>query len=89
VWDAQGRPLLQARVFGLVKAEPQETPFSYAETYGEHGHSDPEYHEHFAVSDVPPGDYTIAVVVNGRRLTRRIRVEANRVSWIVFGSRAH
>ncbi|HEX4601942.1 MAG TPA: peptidoglycan DD-metalloendopeptidase family protein [Gemmatimonadales bacterium] len=89
VWDAQGRPLLQARVYGLLKAEPQETPFSYAETYGVHGHSDPEYQDHFAVSDVPPGDYTVAVVVNGRRLTRRIRVEANRVSWIVFGSRAH
>src|SRR5207253_2686535 len=40
VWDAQGRPVPQARVYGLMKAEPQETPFSYAETYGEHNHPD-------------------------------------------------
>ena len=42
-------------MYGLWKAEPQETPYSYAETYGEHNHPDPLYHEHFAVSDVPPG----------------------------------
>jgi len=89
VWDAHGRPLPQARVYGVVKAEPQETPYSYAETYGEHNHPDPDYREHFAVSDVDPGDYTLAVVVDGKHLTRRVRVEANRVSWVVFGSRAH
>ena len=89
VWDAQGRPVLQARVYGLIKAEPQETPFSYAETYGEHNHPDPAYREHFAVSDVEPGDYTVSVVVDGKRLTRRIRVEANRLTWVVFGSGAH
>src|SRR5205814_9204261 len=43
VWDAQGRPVPQARGFGLMKAEPQETPFSYAETCGEHNHPDPAY----------------------------------------------
>jgi len=89
VWDAQGRPVPQARVYGLIKAEPQETPFSYAETYGEHNHPDPAYREHFAVSDVEPGDYTVSVVVDGKRLTRRIRVEANRLTWVVFGSGAH
>ena len=89
VWDAQGRPVPQARVYGLMKAEPQETPFSYAETYGEHNHPDPAYREHFAVSDVESGDYTLAVVVEGKRLTRRIRVAAGRLSWVVFGSGAH
>ena len=89
VWDAQGRAVTQARVYGLMKAEPQETPFSYAETYGEHNHPDPAYREHFAVSDVEPGDYTLAVLVDGKRLTRRIRVEAGRVTWVVFGSGAH
>ena len=89
VWDAQGQPVPQARVYGLIKAEPQETPFSYAETYGEHNHPDPAYREHFAVSDVEPGDYTVSVVVDGKRLTRRIRVEANRLTWVVFGSGAH
>jgi len=28
-------------------------------------------------------------VVDGKRLTRRIRVEANRLTWVVFGSGAH
>jgi len=89
VWDAQGRPAAQTRVFGLIKAEPQETPYSYAETYGEHNHPDPDYGEHFAVSDVEPGEYTLAVAVGGKRMTRRVRVEAGRVTWVEFGSRAH
>jgi hypothetical protein len=89
VWDAQGRPAAQVRVYGLVKAEPQETPYSYAETYGEHNHPDPDYGEHFAVADVEPGDYTLAVVVAGKRMTHRVRVAADRVTWVEFGSRAH
>ncbi len=89
VWDARGRPAAQVRVYGLVKAEPQETPYAYAETYGERNHPDPDYREHFAVSDVEPGDYTLAVVVDGRRLTRRVRVSAGAVTWVVFGSGAH
>lgn len=89
VWDARGQPLPQARVYGLVKAEPQETPYSYAETYGEHNRPDPAYREHFAVSDVEPGDYTLAVVVGGKHLTRRVRVAAGQVTWVVFGSGAH
>jgi murein DD-endopeptidase MepM/ murein hydrolase activator NlpD len=86
VWDGRGRPALQVRVYGLVKGEPQETPYSFAETYGEHTHPDPAYHEHFAVADVEPGDYTIAVAIEGRRLTRRVRVAAGRMTWVVFGS---
>src|SRR5437764_11393361 len=34
VWDSAGKPVFQARVYGLVKPEPRETPFSYIETYG-------------------------------------------------------
>ena len=57
VLDAAGAPVPQARVYGLVKREPAETPFSFAETYGEHGHPHPLYQEHFAVGDVPEGIY--------------------------------
>src|SRR6266566_3294449 len=32
VWDTSGHAVPQARVYGLWKAEPQETPYSYAET---------------------------------------------------------
>jgi hypothetical protein len=89
VWDAAGNPVPQARVYGLSKAEPQETPYSFAETYGEHNHPDPAYREHFAVGDVPPGDYTLSVSVNGRLLTHRVRVEANALTWVVFRADAH
>jgi murein DD-endopeptidase MepM/ murein hydrolase activator NlpD len=89
VWDVEGRPVAEARVYGLLKAEPQETPYSYAETYGEHNHPDPVYREHFAVSDVPPGDYALTVDVNGRRLTRRVRVQEHALTWVVFRLDAH
>jgi hypothetical protein len=84
VWDKQHKPVPQARIFGLVKAEPQETPFSYIETYGEHNRGTPRYGEHFAVSDVAPGYYILSVDVNGRRLLRRIQVSAGRVTWVEF-----
>lgn len=84
VWDAQGRPVPQARVYGIVKPEPQETPFSYAETYGEHNHPDPSYGEHFAVSDVPPGEYVLGVEIDHHKVFRRVRVEAGKVTWVEF-----
>ena len=84
VWDSHGQPVQQARVYGLVKAEPQETPYSYAETYGQYNHPDPVYHEHFAVSDVPPGEYTLGVTIEGKKVFRRIRVDAGKVTWVEF-----
>ena len=89
VLDSDGRPVPGARVYGLLKTEPQETPFAYSETYGEHNHPDPVYQEHFAVSDVPPGDYTLTVDVQGRRLTRRVRVQEQSLTWVVFRLDAH
>jgi len=89
VWDASGKPVPQAHVFGLSKGEPQETPYSFAETYGEHNHPDPAYGEHFAVGDVPPGDYTVSVTLNGRLLSQRVRVLAHEVTWVVFRADAH
>jgi len=84
VWDAAGNPVRQARVYGVVKPEPQETPFSFAETYGERNHPDPAYQEHFAVGDVPPGDYVLGTTIDGRKVFRRVRVEAGKVSWVEF-----
>jgi hypothetical protein len=89
VWDAAGRPAQQVRVYGLRKEEPQETPFAYAETYGEHNHPDPAYREHFAVSDVPPGDYTLTVDVGGQTLSRRVRVKPDAFTWVEFRPDAH
>jgi murein DD-endopeptidase MepM/ murein hydrolase activator NlpD len=84
VWDAAGRPVRQARIYGLVKPEPQETPFSFAETYGERTRGTPDYQEHFAVSDVPPGEYVLGTEVDGQKLFRRVRVEAGKLTWVEF-----
>jgi murein DD-endopeptidase MepM/ murein hydrolase activator NlpD len=84
VWDSKGQPVPQARVYGLVKPEPQETPYSFAETYGVHNHPDPVYHEHFAVGDVPPGEYTLGVTIEGKKVYRRVRVVAGKVTWVEF-----
>jgi murein DD-endopeptidase MepM/ murein hydrolase activator NlpD len=84
VFDAAGKPIPQARIYGIEKPEPAETPFSYAETYGDKAHSHPLYGEHFAVSDVPPGNYVAGVEINGRKVLRRITVEAGKLTWVVF-----
>ena len=84
VFDSLGQPVLQARVYGLVKREPRETPYSFAETYGTRAHSHPLYHEHFGVGDVPPGVYFVGVEIDGKQVTRRIRVEAGRLTWVEF-----
>jgi Peptidase family M23 len=84
VWDSRGAPVPQARIYGLVKPEPQETPFSFIETYGPRNHPDPVYHEHFAISDVAPGEYVLGVEIEGTRVYRRIRVEPGRRTWVEF-----
>ena len=79
-----GKPLPQARVYGIWKPDPRETPFAFAETYGDKAHPHPLYGEHFAVSDVPPGEYVLYAEKDGKRVGRpvRVTVEAGRVSWV-------
>lgn len=84
VWDSAGKPVQQARIYGLVKPEPRETPFSFIETYGPRNHSDPVYKEHFAISDVPAGTYVLGVEIGGKRVYRRVKVEAGKISWVEF-----
>jgi murein DD-endopeptidase MepM/ murein hydrolase activator NlpD len=84
VFDAAGDPVPQARIYGLVKPDPLETPFSYAETYGDKAHPHPLYGEHFAVSDVPPGSYVVGTEIGGKKVFRRITVEAGKLTWVVF-----
>lgn len=84
VWDSAGKPASQARIYGLVKPEPRETPFSFIETYGPRNHPDPVYKEHFAISDVPPGEYVLGVGIGGARVFRRVKVEAGKLTWVVF-----
>ena len=84
VWDTRGQPVQQAHIYGLVKPEPQETPFSFIETYGPRNHSDPLYQEHFAIGDVPPGTYTLGVEIDGKKVSRRIEVKAGKLTRVVF-----
>jgi murein DD-endopeptidase MepM/ murein hydrolase activator NlpD len=82
VLDATGGPVRQARIYGLVKPEPQETPFSFIETYGTRTRGTPAYGEHFAIGDVPPGTYELRVAIEGRNVSRWITVAAGRVTWV-------
>jgi murein DD-endopeptidase MepM/ murein hydrolase activator NlpD len=84
VFDAAGHPGPQARIYGIIKAEPVETPLSYAETYGDKAHSHPLYGEHFAIGDVPPGTYVIGTEIQGKKVYRRITIEAEKLTWVVF-----
>ena len=84
VWDGKGQPVPQAHIYGLVKTEPQETPFSFIETYGPKNHNDPVYQEHFAIGDVPPGTYTLGVDIDGQKVYRRIEVKAGKLTWVEF-----
>lgn len=84
VVDAAGQPVAGARVHGLVLPYPEETPFSFAETYGDRARPDPAYGENFAVGDVPAGEYILGVEIDGERVWRRIEVAAGRITWVEF-----
>jgi hypothetical protein len=84
VLDASGAPLPGARVYGVVKGEPRETPFSFAETYEDRAHPDPVFGENFAIGDVPAGEWVLGVEIDGQRVYRRVRVEPGRVTEVVL-----
>jgi murein DD-endopeptidase MepM/ murein hydrolase activator NlpD len=84
VWDSSGQAVPQARIYGLVKPEPRETPFSFIETYGPRNHSDPNFNEHFAITDVPPGLYIMGVEIGGTRVFRRVLVQVGKTTWVEF-----
>jgi murein DD-endopeptidase MepM/ murein hydrolase activator NlpD len=84
VFGPEGAPVPQARIYGLEKRLPTETPFSFAETYGDKGHSHPLYGEHFAVSDVPAGSYVVGTEIAGERVLRKVTVAPGRLTWVVF-----
>ncbi|HET9383771.1 MAG TPA: M23 family metallopeptidase [Gemmatimonadales bacterium] len=83
VWDSAGQPVYHARIFGLIKRQT-ETPFSFIETYGPRNHQDPAYREHFAITDVGPGNFVLGVTINGKKVFRRVIVEAGKVTWVEF-----
>ena len=84
VFDAAGAPIPQTRVYGITKRDPVDTPYSYTETYGDKAHSNPLYGEHFAVSDVHAGSYTMGTQIGGKKVFRQVVVEAGKLTWVVF-----
>ena len=84
VFDASGAPVPQARIFGLAKRDPIETPFSYVETYGDKAHGHPLYGEHFAMTDVPEGSYTVGTDIGGKKVFRKVVVAPGKLTWVVF-----
>jgi hypothetical protein len=88
VVDATGKAIPGARVYGLVQPYPEETPYSFAETYQDKAHSDPAYGDQFAVGDVPAGRYLLGVEINGKKVWRTVNVQAGKVSWVEFKAEA-
>ena len=84
VVDSTGRAVPQARIYGLTMPQPAETPLSFVETYGPRNHAHPLYGEQFAIGDIPAGAYTLGVDIDGRRVFRRVRVSAGRLTWVEF-----
>lgn len=82
VVDGHGELVPGARVYGVVKPEPRETPFSFAETYEDRAHPDPVFGENFAIGDVPAGEWMLGVEIEGQRVFRRVRVEPGRVTEV-------
>lgn len=48
---------------------------------------DPVWQENFAFGDVPAGDYTISVTLNGRRYAQDINVRAGTTNFVELGER--
>ena len=65
-------------------ATPIETPFSYAETYGDKAHGHPLYGEHFARERRAGGQYVLGTEIDGTKVYRRVTVEAGKLTWVVF-----
>jgi hypothetical protein len=84
VVDAAGAPVHGTVIHGLVLPYPTEAPFSRVRSYPAGVEASPVYGEHFALGDVPAGDYMLGVTLDGTRVWRRVRVEPGRVSWVEF-----
>ncbi|MBW8771766.1 MAG: M23 family metallopeptidase [Gemmatimonadetes bacterium] len=84
VFDAAGHAVPQAHIFGLSKFEPAETPLVMMETYGPKNHMHPLYQEHFAIGDVPVGEYTLGVEIDGKKVWRKVTVTEGNLTWVVF-----
>ena len=84
VFGSSGEPVLGARIYGPTKPQPIETPFSFAETYEDRAHPDPVFDEHFAIGDVPSGEWVLGVEIEGIKVFRKVVVEDEKVTEVEF-----
>jgi len=84
VFDSTGEPLPGARIYGVTKPRPIETPFSFAETYEDRANPDPVFGEHFAIGDVPIGEHVLGVEIEGVKVFRKVVVEEEKVTEVEF-----
>jgi len=84
VFDSAGQPVPGARIYGVTKPQPIETPFSFAETYEDRAHPDPTFGEHFVIGDVPSGEWVLGVEIEGAKVFRKVLVEEEKVTEVEF-----
>lgn len=84
VVDADGTPVPQARIYGIRKRAPRETPFAFAETYGPRNRPSPMYGEHFAISDVPAGEHVLRAKIGLVWVERKVTVAPGMMTWVEF-----
>ncbi len=82
--DSVGKPVGGARIYGLTKPIPTETPFSFAESYLEKVHPDDAYKENFAIGDVPQGEYVLFTKVGEAKSRIRVLVEPGKVTRVTM-----
>jgi len=80
--DSHDRPIMGARICGVEKPGPTETPFSYAESYRDSVHASPAYNENFVIADVPEGRYLLWTEIDGVKYAVGATVEAGRVTKV-------
>jgi murein DD-endopeptidase MepM/ murein hydrolase activator NlpD len=84
VVDESGAPVPGARVYGVTKPVPTETPFSFAETYQDKVHPDEAYNENFVIGDVPEGSYILTVESGEKKSAVKAVVEAGKMTNVVM-----
>ena len=84
VFDAAGKPVPQARIYGITKPLPRETPLAFAETYGLRNAPSPMYGEHFAISDIPAGTHHLRTKVGDAWIAREVTVAPGVLTWVEF-----
>ena len=80
--DSDGDPVPGARIYGVTKPIPTESPFSFAETYMDKVHPHEFYNENFVIGDVPEGKYTLHSSVDGKSSTVEVHVQAGKVTRV-------